>query len=309
MLDLDMVPKLESLHTNAVPESLHLEYKASQAIKNTDGVRSEISRDISAMANADGGQIIYGMKENGNLPNGLDGGIDPTPYDGLWLEQVIQQNVSPKIVGLKILLVPKGDGKHYFVVSVPKSTTVHQAKDGRYYRRRNFRIDIMEDYEIREAMNRNVAPELHLSVVLRPDPFVLKFQSGSDHSEPVVLSFHIVNRSNVPALYTVVDLRLEQSLKITSTGVFQGPDRYLDENNRSFHLLVKKLVVPHDFPVFREVPFSLNERAFHVAFPALPDGKRATYQLIALTRTLGSSVEERWQFIQLNSEVTLEQIS
>jgi predicted HTH transcriptional regulator len=146
MLDLDGLAKLQSLHTNGVPESLHLEYKASQAIQNSDA-RNEVSKDISAVANADGGQLIYGMTENKNnhLPNGLDGGIDPKPYDGLWLEQVIQQNVSPKIEGLIILAVPKGDGKNYFVVSVPKSITVHQAKDGRYYRRRNFRNDIMDD--------------------------------------------------------------------------------------------------------------------------------------------------------------------
>jgi hypothetical protein len=309
MLDLDTVAKLESLYTNGVAESLHLEYKASQAIKNTDGVRKEISRDISAMANADGGQIIYGMTENDHLPNGLDEGIDPKPYNGLWLEQVIQENVSPKIEGLKIVPVSKGDGKHYFIVSVPKSTTIHQAKDGRYYRRRNFRVDIMEDYEIREAMNRNAAPELHLLVELKPNPCGLKFQLGSDQSQPVALSFHIENRSNAPALYSVVHLRLEQSLKITSTGVFHGPDAHLDENNRSFHVLTKKLVVPHDFPVFREMPFALNERTFHIAFPTLPDGKRATYQMTALIRTPGSSIENRWRLIQLNNEVTLELIS
>ena len=56
------------------------------------------------MANANGGQIIYGMTEaKDHLPSGLDGGINPKPYDGLWLEQVIQQNIQPKIEGLKIL--------------------------------------------------------------------------------------------------------------------------------------------------------------------------------------------------------------
>lgn len=140
MLDLDDLPKLEKLHTDAVPESSDLEYKASPAIQNNESAKAEISKDISAMANANGGQIIYGMTESkDHLPTGLDPGINPKPYDGLWLEQVVQQNVHPKIDGLHILPVPKGDGNHYFVVTVPRSTTVHQAKDGRYYRRRNFR--------------------------------------------------------------------------------------------------------------------------------------------------------------------------
>ena len=260
------------------------------------------------MANADGGQFIYGMTESNHLPNGLDGGIDPKPYNGLWLEQVIQQNISPKIEGLKILAVPKGDGKNYFVVSVPKSTTVHQAKDRRYYRRRNFRNDIMEDYEIREAMNRNAAPELRLSIELSPNAQPLQFQSGSGHSQPVTLHLHVINRSNTLALYCVVHLCLEESLKITSTGVFQGPHVITGQQNRPFNVFVKKLAAPQDFPVFREMPFSLNERSFHVAFPKLPDGKRATYQITALTRTPGSSLENRWQLVQLNDQVTLEQV-
>ena len=203
--------------------------------------------------------------------------------------------------------MPKGDGNNYFVLSVPKSTTVHQAKDGRYYRRRNFRNDIMEDYEIREAMNRNAAPELHLSIELIPNPHQLQYQSGIEHSEPVTLHLQIVNRSNTLALYCVVQLCLDESIKITSTGVFQGPQVITGQQNRPFNVFVKKLAVPQDFPVFHEMPFSLNERSFHVAFPKLTEGKRSTYQITAFTRTPGSSVENRWQLVQLNDQVTLEQ--
>ena len=54
-----------------------------------------------AFANAAGGQIIYGMKENkDHLPDGLDAGIDPAEFPGIWFEHVIQQNASPQIDGL-----------------------------------------------------------------------------------------------------------------------------------------------------------------------------------------------------------------
>jgi predicted HTH transcriptional regulator len=81
-----------------VVESTTLEYKASPAVDKSN--KEEIAKDISAMANAEGGQIVYGMTEANNLPAGLDAGVDPKPYDGLWFEQVIQQNVTPKIEGL-----------------------------------------------------------------------------------------------------------------------------------------------------------------------------------------------------------------
>jgi predicted HTH transcriptional regulator len=202
MLKLETIADLQSLHANAVVESTTLEYKASPAVDKS--TKDEIAKDISAMANAEGGQIIYGMTEANNLPAGLDGGVNPKPFDGLWFEQVIQQNVTPKIEGLKILLVPLGTGNNAIVITVPQSTTVHQVKSGLYYRRRNFRNDIMADYEIREAMNRNKNPELFIDIELLSDPFPLAYQQGSDHSGPVTLSFHVGNRSSTPALYTLI---------------------------------------------------------------------------------------------------------
>jgi predicted HTH transcriptional regulator len=71
-MKLETVADLQSLHTNGVVESTTLEYKASPAVDKNN--KEEIAKDISAMANAEGGQIIYGMTEVNNLPNGLDGG-------------------------------------------------------------------------------------------------------------------------------------------------------------------------------------------------------------------------------------------
>jgi hypothetical protein len=49
---------LEALYANNVKESLHLEYKASPAVdKGSDSKKLEMARDVSAFANADGGQI------------------------------------------------------------------------------------------------------------------------------------------------------------------------------------------------------------------------------------------------------------
>jgi hypothetical protein len=303
MLKLDSRAQLDALFTNQVPESATLEYKASPAVdkKNKD----EIAKDIAAMANAEGGQIIYGMTEANNLPAGLDGGVNPKPFDGLWFEQVIQQNVTPKIEGLTILLVPLGTGNNAVVVTVPQSTTVHQVKSGIYYRRRNFRNDIMADYEIREAMNRNKNPELFLDIELLSDPFPLTFHQGSDHSGPVTLSFHIGNRSGTPALYTLISIYIDERLKITSTGVFRGPLKQTTEDGRKFDVYTRGIAVPEQFPIFKEQPLALNDRAFHVALRRQPSGKRVVYNVTALIRTPGFSTEERWDLVQLNDEVTL----
>ena len=61
-----------------------------------------MARDVSAFANADGGQIIYGMTEKDHDPTGLDKGLDPKAYPEIWFEQVLQQHVTPTIAGLKL---------------------------------------------------------------------------------------------------------------------------------------------------------------------------------------------------------------
>lgn len=93
LLKLETLEDLQLLHTNLVPESNTLEYKASPAVENTDARKLEMSKNISAMANAEGGQFVYAMTEANHLPAGLDGGIQPAPFNGLWFEQVILQNI------------------------------------------------------------------------------------------------------------------------------------------------------------------------------------------------------------------------
>ena len=149
-------------------ESSNLEYKAADSLKKANKERSEITKDVSAMANAAGGIIIYGIAEyqdkaREHLPEKLDP-VDRTVISREWLEQVIN-NIRPRIDGIQIHSVQLGSGSNHvaYVVEVPQATTAHQAKDHRYYRRYNFQVLAMEDHEIRDVMGRNRHPEMELS--------------------------------------------------------------------------------------------------------------------------------------------------
>src|SRR5687767_4577739 len=50
---------LQQLIDNDVQESLHLDYKRSAALGRTDPCRNELSKDVAAFANSDGGMIVY----------------------------------------------------------------------------------------------------------------------------------------------------------------------------------------------------------------------------------------------------------
>ena len=54
---------IERYITNQIQENLNLDYKAARALSKSDGSIKEISKDVSAMANSQGGVIIFGIKE------------------------------------------------------------------------------------------------------------------------------------------------------------------------------------------------------------------------------------------------------
>ena len=168
--------RLVAMIEHGVEESTRLDYKAAGALDMTDAKKSEIVRDVTSFANAAGGVIIYGIAEfqekaRQHLPERLDPIMRPD-ISKEWLEQVIE-SASPKIEGIRILAVRIGGqgDRVVYVVEIPPSTTAHQAKDHRYYRRRNFKVSPMEDYEIREVMNRSARPIIEFEARIDLDRF------------------------------------------------------------------------------------------------------------------------------------------
>jgi hypothetical protein len=159
---------IENLIKDKVEENLHLDYKAAGSLLNTDGKKSEIAKDVSAMANSDGGIIIYGIAEfsdsdKKHLPEKISP-INRNEFSKEWLENVINSNISPRIDGLLITPIPlENEQEVVYVVDITKSTTAHQnTKDFKYYRRYNFSVLPMLAYEIQDVMNRNKHPEIVL---------------------------------------------------------------------------------------------------------------------------------------------------
>lgn len=90
------------------------------------------------------------------------------------LVELINSRVKPKMQGLRIKpvnLTTQHPGKVAYVVYVPRSVTVHQASDRRYYKRYNLQSAPMEDYEIRLAMHRTSWPTYEVRLEkTRPQP-------------------------------------------------------------------------------------------------------------------------------------------
>lgn len=161
---------LQRLIDNEVEESTILEYKSSFAVQNPKW-REELAKDISAMANSNGGTIVFGIKQKdiGN-GNAIAHRLTPIPSSEMTkdkLSQLLSSNIQPIINNLEITYISESQEGGYFIVEIPQSNTAHQNRLTHiYYKRRNATVEAMEDYEIRDIMNRNKTPIINLELQL-----------------------------------------------------------------------------------------------------------------------------------------------
>jgi hypothetical protein len=177
---------IQQLIDDKVQESLTLDYKAADALQKSEGKKSEITKDVSAMANSAGGIIIYGLSEYKDsdlsfYPEKIDP-VDQSEITKEWLQQVIN-TIRPKIDGLVITPIEITESKKgvVYVVEIPQSSTAHQAKDYRYYKRYNALSIAMDDYEIRDIMGRSKTPQFELTFKIIKKEYS-KTTGGNDYT-------------------------------------------------------------------------------------------------------------------------------
>ena len=161
---------LQRLIDEKIEESTVLEYKASFAVQNTKW-REELAKDVSAMANSNGGTVIFGIKQK-DTGNGhaVAHKLTPIPISEMSkdkLSQLLSSNIQPIIDNLEITYIPDGNDCGFFVVDIPQSNTAHQNRLTHiYYKRRNATVEAMEDYEVRDVMNRSKTPIIDIDFQL-----------------------------------------------------------------------------------------------------------------------------------------------
>lgn len=248
---------IDELIKAKVPESLELDYKESPSLENTDKRKNEISKDISAFANSAGGSIVYGVVEKNHEPQNIDTGVDPQTISREWLENVITSRIHPKIPDVVINPITLSSGNCIYLVYIPQSYTAHQAHDKRYYKRHNFKSEPMEDYEVRDVMNRTKWPILkplfslkqsisatrNLDVTIenrgpvRVTDFALKVTvPGATALEPKVQHFDHVIRSNVKEGYQDLMLR---SPGLNLTPIFPGDSLTVTQRGTQLSFVLK----------------------------------------------------------------------
>lgn len=165
--EIDIIRIIES----KLEESIHIEFKAAAALSNDKMIKKEISKDVSAFANSDGGIIFYGIEENNHAASSVSF-IDGALFNKEWLENVIISSIQNRIDNLRIIPIRFDNDikKTIYAVKIPRSLNApHINADKKFYRRHNFQSIPMEEYEIRNLYLSHKESEIEIeTVVIKP---------------------------------------------------------------------------------------------------------------------------------------------
>ena len=146
---------LRALVDNQIPESRRLEFKRDH-YGRADRDKREFAADVSAMANAQGGDLIIGIAEQDGAASELVG-VDAQSPDALKLAitESLRNSIEPPVPELRVVWIDKCPGVGLIVIRVPRSWRaphrVTVAKDYRFFiRDENGRHPMSVD-ELRQA--------------------------------------------------------------------------------------------------------------------------------------------------------------
>jgi schlafen family protein len=152
--NLDSIEKsdLENLISDRTVEGQRIEYKSQMYVYDQ---KREMLKDISAMANAEGGYLILGISEDGDgYPQtllGIENGEDEKDK----ILQSCHSSIEGRILGLRIKVVEIGSSKSVLVISIPGSSRkphmVIFDKHNKFYIRHDRHNLLMSLSEIKET--------------------------------------------------------------------------------------------------------------------------------------------------------------
>lgn len=102
-------------------ETQTLEFKALPPLSD-DAAKQEFRKDVCALANAEGGDLVYGISEKGGKANAILS-INGSVFDSLKrrLRQILESKVEPRIQGIQFHQCPLSGGGFVLVIRVPTS--------------------------------------------------------------------------------------------------------------------------------------------------------------------------------------------
>ena len=188
--DEPTLSEIESIIDGGVAESLLLEFK-KQPTSNS----KEIAKEVSSMANSEGGIIIYGINEDEYGKASEICWLNASEKFPERFENIIASTVNPTPdFRIKNISHPEDKSREIYVVFVSRSKNFHMVtenNDNRYYRRMGRTIKIMEPAEMLER-SRSIDSDEKLNEVIKGLDDEFSQNSGQNINEEVFISYYII---------------------------------------------------------------------------------------------------------------------
>ncbi|BEU25792.1 ATP-binding protein [Paraburkholderia sp. 22B1P] len=151
-------------------ETVSLEFKDGAKLNDLEKAKTDLITDVTAFANAGGGTVIYGIREEKRGSQSYAGEIAPVTNERITqdrLRETILSNTDPVLRDFSITAIP-AQGGTVFVIEVAEGDTAYQNKrDQKFYSRVDASAHPMYAFAIRDVMNRRTRPHVDVSLLIR----------------------------------------------------------------------------------------------------------------------------------------------
>lgn len=184
---------LLSLIHGQVAEGRTLEFK-SQLPGGSDDDKKEFLADVTALANSQGGDLVYGLDEANGVASALPGVTDDRDMAVNRLESLLRDNVEPRLAGVRIGWITLGSGAGAVVIRIPSSPAaphrITLKNSGKFFARNSGGKYEMDTHELRQAFSASEALPDRLRALHRDA--VLSATTGANlpfriHDEPMAI--------------------------------------------------------------------------------------------------------------------------
>jgi len=162
---------LQSFVDAGEQEDLHIDFKTVPRIDDIDAIKADLSKALSALANASGGVIVWGVDCRDDRVSQIDKVRKLAPVSNVErLRTILNGNIAratnPAVEGVDNRIIPSKGETGYIVTLVPESIiTPHMAAFGkheyRYFRRHGNQSIPMEHNEVADMFGRRQRPNLN----------------------------------------------------------------------------------------------------------------------------------------------------
>jgi hypothetical protein len=215
-LSLDKINEanLQELCDEGWPESQTLEFKQELPGK-LDQDKHELCKDVVALANAEGGDLVYGIEEKDGVAGSIAGiSTESSDVAIRRIAQVLDAGVEPRIHGLRMQHIPVSEG-YVLILRVPASydgphcirTNSNNKQQRRFVMRNGTMVSDMSYDQIRGAFDRTatLAEQARRFIATRRE-FIAKGETPVPLEKGPQLLVHLVPISGLAGRMTV-DLR------------------------------------------------------------------------------------------------------